>query len=505
MAPTSSPQTVNVLLVYPQIPDTFWSFKHALKFVGKKVSSPPLGLATIAALLPENWNLRMADLNIRELSLDDLLWADYALISAMTVQRESSRKAIKLCKDADLLVVAGGPLFTVEHEQFPEVDHFVLNEAELTLPEFLQDLAQGQARRVYFSDKYADIEQTPVPRWDLLELKQYASMSVQYSRGCPFNCDFCNVTALLGRTPRNKSAPQMIAELDSLYANGWRGGIFFVDDNLIGNKHRLKTELLPALIDWRKDKRGMPFGTEASINLADDEELLTMMVEAGFDTVFIGIETPNEASLTECGKGQNTRRDLIRDVKRIQRFGIQVQGGFIVGFDNDDLDIFSRLVEFIQQSGITTAMVGLLQAPPGTRLFERLKQSGRLRECISGDNVDGTTNILPAMTLESLRDGYKEILRSIYSPKAYYQRVITFLREYNLPDNKNLWKIRRGSESLLALSRSTFRLGILGQERFHYWKLFFWTLLRRPRSLPLAVTLAIYGYHFRRVCELRVL
>ncbi|WP_245590016.1 B12-binding domain-containing radical SAM protein [Desulfonatronum lacustre] len=505
MTPASSPRTVNVLLVYPEIPDTFWSFKHALKFIDKKVSSPPLGLVTIAAMLPENWDLRLVDLNIRELSLDDLIWADYALISAMTVQRESSRRAIKLCKDADLLVVAGGPLFTVEHEQFPEVDHFVLNEAELTLPEFLRDLAQGRARRVYSSDAYADIEQTPIPRWDLLELKQYASMSVQYSRGCPFSCDFCNITALLGRTPRNKSAPQMIAELDGLYANGWRGGIFFVDDNLIGNKRRLKTELLPALVNWRKDKKGMPFGTEASINLADDEELMAMMVEAGFDTVFIGIETPNEASLAECGKGQNIRRDLIRDVKRIQRFGIQVQGGFIVGFDNDEPAVFTRLVEFIQQSGITTAMVGLLQAPPGTRLYKRLKQAGRLREGISGDNVDGTTNILPAMTLESLRDGYKDILKNIYSPEAYYQRVITFLREYNLPSTKKPWQIRGLSESLLALSRSIIRLGILGQERFHYWKLFFWTLLRRPRSLPLAVTLAIYGYHFRRVCELRVL
>ncbi len=505
MIPDLKTHPINVLLIYPEIPDTFWSFKHALKFVGKKVSSPPLGLVTIAAMLPQHWNLRLADLNIRELSLDDLLWAEYALISAMTVQRESSRKAIRTCKDAGLTVVAGGPLFTMEHEHFPEVDHFVLNEAELTLPEFLRDLALGQARRIYASDAYADIGQTPAPRWDLLELDQYVTMSVQYSRGCPFDCDFCNVTALLGRIPRNKGAAQLIAELDSLYAQGWRGGVFFVDDNLIGNKRRLKTELLPALINWRKDKKGVPFGTEASINLADDEELLAMMVNAGFDTVFIGIETPNEASLAECGKGQNIHRDLIRDVKRIQRFGIQVQGGFIVGFDNDDPDIFSRLVEFIQKSGIATAMVGLLQAPPGTRLFNRLKQAGRLRECISGDNVDGTTNILPAMNLESLRDGYKDILKNIYAPKAYYQRVITFLREYNLPTNKNSWQIRRVSESLLALLRSIVRLGILGQERFHYWKLFFWTLFRRPRFLPLAVTLAIYGYHFRRVYELRVL
>lgn len=504
MAPVKT-HTPNILLIYPEIPDTFWSFKHALKFVGKKVSLPPLGLATIAAMLPKNWSLRLVDMNIRGLSMEDLAWADYAFISAMTVQRESSRKVINRCMEAGLKVVAGGPLFTVEHEHFPEVDYFVLNEAELTLPEFLKDLDQGRPKRIYSTDKYADTDQTPIPRWDLLELKHYATMSVQYSRGCPFNCDFCNITALLGRTPRNKSAPQMIAELDSLYAQGWRGGIFFVDDNLIGNKRRLKHELLPALIRWREGKKGVPFGTEASINLADDEELLAMMVAAGFDNVFIGIETPNEASLAECGKGQNIHRDLIRDVKRIQRFGIQVQGGFIVGFDNDDTGIFTRLVEFIQESGIATAMVGLLQAPPGTRLYSRLKQSGRLQECYSGNNVDGTTNIIPVMNLESLQSGYRELLKNIYSPAAYYQRVMTFLREYNFPSNKNPLHIRRPSESLMALIRSIVRLGILGKERFHYWKLFFWTLFRRPRALPLAVTLAIYGYHFRRVCELRVL
>lgn len=494
----------NILLIYPEIPDTFWSFKHALKFVGKKVSLPPLGLATIAAMLPQDWNLRLVDLNIRGLSAEDLGWADYAFISAMTVQRESSKKAIRKCLEAGLKVVAGGPLFTVEHEHFPEVDHFVLNEAELTLPEFLKDLDQGRAKRIYTTDQFADMDQTPLPRWDLLELKHYAIMSIQYSRGCPFNCDFCNITALLGRTPRNKSPSRIIAELDSLYALGWRGGIFFVDDNLIGNKRRLKNELLPALISWRKGKKGVPFGTEASINLADDRELMSMMADAGFDSVFIGIESPNEASLAECGKGQNTHRDMIQDVKRIQRFGIQVQGGFIVGFDSDDTGVFTSIVEFIQKSGIATAMVGLLQAPPGTRLYRRLKQAGRLQDYFSGDNVDGTTNILPVMDMTSLQNGYKEILKNIYSPDAYYQRVKTFLREYRIPKNKSLLHTRTTSESLMALIRSVIRLGILGKERAHYWRLFFWTLFKRPSAMPLAVTLSIYGYHFRRVCELRV-
>jgi radical SAM superfamily enzyme YgiQ (UPF0313 family) len=281
----------------------------------------------------------------------------------------------------------------------------VLNEAELTLPDFLRDLAQGHAGRVYATSEFADIEGTPVPDWSLADLDGYATMNVQFSRGCPFGCEFCNVTALLGHRPRTKNAQQMIAELDGLYRLGWRGSVFFVDDNLIGNKKRLKTELLPALIEWRRGKIGLSFNTEASINLADDEGLMQMMVEAGFDTVFIGIESPEEDSLVECNKKQNLKRDLIEDVKRIQRAGLQVQGGFIVGFDNDTSITFQRLVDFIQKSGIVTAMVGLLQAPPGTQLYERLKQAGRLVERMSGDNVDGTTNILPVMNLEALRNG----------------------------------------------------------------------------------------------------
>ena len=471
---------MNSLLIYPEFPDTFWSFKHALKFVRKKASLPPLGLLTVAAMLPVEWPKRLVDVNVTRLTQEDLDWADCAFISGMTVQRRSTHQIIARCKAANLKVVAGGPLFASEHEQFETVDHFVLNEAELTLPPFLADLEQGCPRRIYTTPDFADIRETPAPMWELLEQDRYASMCVQFSRGCPFNCDFCNVTALFGHRPRTKSAPQITAELNSLYQQGWRGHVFFVDDNLIGNKRNLKTELLPALIDWRKDKTGMSFNTEASINLADDTLLMQMMVDAGFDAVFIGIETPNEESLVECGKLQNKNRNLVEHVKRIQRTGLQVQGGFIVGFDNDTPSIFQRQVDFIQQSGIVTAMVGLLQAPPGTRLYERLQQEGRLLDQISGDNADGTTNIIPKMSLDQLHEGYKNILQNIYSPKPYYQRVKTFLR-------------------------SIYRLGILGQERVHYWNLLGWTLIRRPRLFPLAVTLAIYGYHFRKICELHEL
>ena len=491
---------MKILLVYPEFPDTFWSFKYALKFIRKKAGAPPLGLLTVAAMLPSEWEKRLVDLNVADLMERDLKWADYVFVSAMVVQNESVRAIIKRCKAANVKVVAGGPLFTMEHEQFPDVDYFVLNEAEETLAPFLRDLEQGQARRVYASAEFPDIHQTPVPLWQLADLRYYDTIGIQFSRGCPFNCDFCNVTSLLGHRPRTKTAAQIIAELDSLYALGWRKNIFFVDDNFIGNKKFLKTEVLPALIEWRKGKTGMPFSTEVSINLVDDSVLLKLMVQAGFDTVFVGIETPNEGSLTECSKTQNKGRDLVESVKLLQRAGLQVQGGFIVGFDNDPPSIFQQQIDFIQKSGIVTAMVGLLQAPPGTRLYERLEQEGRLVNESSGDNVDGSTNIIPKMGLKLLREGYRKILSQIYAPKLYYERVLTFLREYQPPKIK----VQLEPQYFLALWRSIYQLGICGVERVQYWRLFFWTLFHRPRLFPLAITFAIYGFHFRQVVALHV-
>jgi radical SAM superfamily enzyme YgiQ (UPF0313 family) len=491
---------MKALLIYPEFPDTFWSFKHALKFIRKRASLPPLGLLTVAAMLPSQWEKRLVDLNVRKLSEQDLAWADTAFISAMVVQRRSTQQIVARCKAAGLKIVAGGPLFTADYEQFEQVDHFILNEAELTLPPFLSDLESGCAQRVYTTSAFPGIQSTPAPLWELLEIEQYATMAIQYSRGCPFDCEFCNITALLGHRPRVKTAEQIIRELDGLYQLGWRSGVFFVDDNFIGNKKHLKENLLPALIEWRKDKTGMSFHTEVSINLADDEELMNLMSQAGFNMVFIGVETPDDDSLAECNKKQNRRRDLVEDIKRIQRSGMQVQGGFIIGFDSDTPSIFQRQIEFIQKSGIVTAMVGLLQAPTGTKLYERLKREGRLLGVSSGDNVDGTTNIIPKMSLDVLHKGYKTVIQFLYAPKNYYARVRTFLREYKAP------KIKVGFdfEYVLAFFRSIVQLGILDKERAHYWKLFFWTLFRRPRLFPLAITFAIYGYHFRQVCNLHI-
>jgi len=489
--------TMNVLLVYPEFPDTFWSFKYALQFVSKKASNPPLGLVTVAAMLPREWNLRLIDMNVKSLRSQDLDWADMVMISAMVVQRKSAQEVIARAKKFGLLVVAGGPLFTAEYGSFPEVDHFVLNEAELTLPPFLADLARGTPQRVYASSEYADIQQTPVPRWDLLDFRNYDSMSIQFSRGCPFNCEFCNITALLGHRPRTKTAAQLIAELEGLYVAGWRRNVFIVDDNFIGNKKVLKSDILPALIEWRRDKTGFLFLTEASINLADDPELTRMMVQAGFTQVFVGIETPDENALAECHKTQNKGRNLLQAVKTLQRAGLQVMGGFIVGFDSDTESIFQRQIHFIQESGIVTAMVGLLQAPYGTKLYDRMQKEGRLADEMTGDNADGTTNIIPKMDLKFLKRGYHQIMEQIYSPRLFYERVKTFLQEYN-PGRAS---VRIEWQEFLALFRSIYHLGIRGQERLYYWKLFFWSLFRQPRKFPLAITFSIYGYHFRKVRE----
>ncbi|MGD0352271.1 MAG: B12-binding domain-containing radical SAM protein [Dehalococcoidia bacterium] len=490
---------MRVLLVYPQYPDTFWSFKHALKFVSKKAAFPPLGLLTIAAMLPWEWDKKVIDLNVTNLSDKDIEWADYVFISAMAVQKDSVKNVIKRCQKLGTKIVAGGPLFTTGYEEFGEVDHFVLNEAEITLPLFLEDLQNGQAKHIYTSDEWADVKETPIPSWELIDVKKYSSMSLQYSRGCPFDCEFCDIVVLNGHTPRTKGADQLLKELDEFYNRGWRSSVFIVDDNFIGNKRKLKAEILPAIIEWMK-KRKKPFSlfTEASINLADDEELVQLMVKANFNMVFIGIETTNEESLAECSKLQNRNRDLVAAVKKLQNHGLQVQGGFILGFDNDPASIFENMISFIQKSGIVTAMVGLLNAPRGTKLYRRLNKEKRLLSDFTGDNTDCTMNFIPKMEYKNLINGYKKVIDTIYSPKQYYERVKTFLKEYRPIGDK---VVSPQFEHVKAFVKSVWFLGIIGKGRQYYWRLLAWTLARRPRSFSMSVILAIYGFHFRKVVD----
>ena len=468
-----------------------------MRFVFKKAINQPLGLITVAAMLPEVWEKKFIDMNVEALDDKDLKWADFVFISAIFIQKESVKEIIARCKKTGVKIVAGGAFFTTAHEEFKGVDHFVLNEAEITLPLFLEDLRNGCVKHIYKSDQWADITTTPIPAWELINIQKYVTMNIQYSRGCPFNCEFCDVTMLYGRVPRTKNKDQMIAELESLYSRGWRDRVFFVDDNFIGNKRKLKEEILPAIIEWM-EKRGYPFSfiTQTSIEISDDEELMRLMVKAGFNTVFVGIETPNEESLTECDKIQNKNRDLIACVKKIQKFGLQVWGGFIVGFDSDPVSIFETQIEFIQKSGTVTAMVGLLNALPGTRLYRRLENEKRLLKVTSGDNTDCSINFVPKMDRDTLIKGYKKILSTIYSPANYYGRVRRFLTEYK-PLQKKIFSFH--FSYLGAFLKSIFRLGIIERERAQYWKLIFWVLFRRPRLFPLAVTFAIYGFHFRKI------
>ena len=493
---------MKALLIYPEFPDTFWSFRYALRFIHRKASSPPLGLLTIAAMLPEEWEKRLVDMNVESLDDKDVKWADLVFVSAMSVQKVSVREVITRCRAAGVKIVAGGPLFTTEYEAFGNVDHLVLGEAEITLPRFLEDFRNGVARRFYTTDQWAHIQKTPIPLWGLINMKHYASINIQYSRGCPFNCEFCDITMLCGHAPRTKDKDQIIRELESVYASGFRGQVFFVDDNFIGNKKKLKEEVLPAITEWMEMRRHpFSFNTQVSIELSDYKDLMEKMVRAGFDVVFIGIETPHEQSLAECGKFQNKNRDLLASVRNIQKSGLEVQGGFIVGFDNDPITIFDTQIRFIQKSGVVTAMVGILIALPRTQLYERLKKEQRLLKETSGNNTDFSTNFIPRMDYDLLISGYKKVLSTLYSPGHYYERVRTFLREY-IPPQKKLFHLRLNY--IAGFIRSIIVLGIIGKERLHYWRLLLWTMFTRPRLIPQAVTFAIYGFHFRKVFEKRL-
>jgi len=490
---------MKILFVYPKYPDTFWSFKHALKFVSKKAAFPPLGLLTVAAMLPGQWYKKLVDMNINHLKDKDIKWADYVFISAMVVQQDSAREVIARCNKLGTRVVAGGPLFITGYEDYKGVGHFILGEAEVTMPLFLKDLEKGCAQPIYSSNEHPDISRTPIPLWSLIKMKHYSSMNIQYSRGCPYNCEFCDIIILNGHKPRTKNRQQILSELEVLYQRGWRGSVFIVDDNFIGNKRKLKSEILPAIIEWGKGKKH-PFDlfTEASINLADDEELMELMTDAGFGTVFIGIETPNEESLVECAKSQNTNRDMVASVKKIQNHGMEVQGGFIVGFDSDPLSIFKSQISFIQNSGIVTAMVGLLNAPPGTRLYQRLLKENRILKRSSGNNTDCSLNFIPRMNYETLINGYRYILKTIYAPKQYYERIRLFMREYK-PRHKIAGRVKM--QHVRALVKSIWFLGLREKGRWHYWKLFVSILIKQPRKFPLSISLSVYGYHFRKVLE----
>jgi len=488
---------MKVLLLYPQNPDTFWSFKHVLRFLSKRSTFPPLGLLTIAGMLPGDWDLRLVDLNVERLKDSDLRWADYVFVSAMIVHKASVREIVARCLPHQKTIIAGGPLFTTGHEQFPEIRHFVLGEAEDLIPELVADMVAGTVKPCYQAAERPDVSRVPVPRWDLIQFKHYVSMAVQFSRGCPYDCEFCDIIIMNGRTPRTKTPQQLIAELEALRVQGWKDMVFIVDDNFIGDKRRTKL-LLREMIAWQERvSPGMGFFTEASVNLVDDEELCGLMVKAGFKKVFVGIETPSTESLQECHKLQNKGRDLVESIRHLQRAGLEVMGGFIVGFDNDQQDIFKQQFEFIQRSGVVTAMVGLLQALPQTRLYHRLKREGRLDAAATGNNTEAVLNFKPKLNREFLQAGYRDLMKRLYEPKVYYQRIRTFLENHR-PSGPRL---RLSRADFQAFLKSFWMLGILDRGRHNYWRFFWSVLLRRPHQLRHAIELAVMGYHFRRVAN----
>src|SRR5688572_27166259 len=490
---------MRVLLLNPEFPDTYWSFRHALPFEGKRSAFPPLGLMTVSALLPASWEKRMVDMNVRSLKDSDIEWADIVFATAMLVQKDFLHAAVKRCKAMGKRVVLGGPYVTTTSEDLPDADHIFLGEAETTLPQFVADLARGEAKRTYQAVEKPPLSVTPVADFHLADLKRYSSMSVQYSRGCPFNCEFCDIIEIYGRVPRTKSNEQMIAELDALKATGWRGLVFIVDDNFIGNKKNVRL-FMPDLIEWsRANDYPFSFITEASVNLAEDDALLQQMEDAGFRRVFLGIETPVEESLKEAQKSQNTRRDLLDSIHKIQGFGMEVMAGFIVGFDNDPEDIFDLQMNFIRESGIPLAMVGLLTALPDTQLWRRLDKEGRLLNVSTGNNTDCTINFVPRMDQNRLVEGYKDVVRNIYSPKEYYRRSLDCLSRFH----QNRIEPRKANlrEDARALFNIIFTLGIRDRSRIQFWRYFYELLRHHTDNFAHGLTLAAMGYHFRRITD----
>lgn len=491
---------MKILLVYPVFPETYWSFRHALTFEGKKAAFPPLGLLTVSAMLPETWERRLLDLNVEPLRSADIEWADMVFISAMIVQKESLEEVVRLCKAQDKKVAVGGPYVSTSAEHLPDADFIFVGEAEETLPEFIVDLKLGSPKHIYKATERPSLLETPAPDFSLIDLNNYSAMNVQYSRGCPFQCEFCDIIEIYGRVPRTKSNEQMLAELDALNLAGWRGLVFIVDDNFIGNKRNVR-KFLPELAAWSERER-FPFSfiTEASVNLAEDDALLQMMQDAGFRRVFLGIETPVEESLKEAQKGQNTRRDLLESVKKIQSFGMEVMAGFIVGFDNDPEDIFERQITFIRESAIPLAMVGLLTALPDTQLWRRLENEGRLLRESTGNNTDCSINFIPKMNKTSLVEGYKTILRNIYSSREYYRRALDCLSRFK----QNKIEPRQTSfiNDLKAFVKIMMTLGVRDSERVQFWNYLFRLIRFYPREFAHGMTLAAMGYHFRKITDL---
>ena len=496
----------NVLLVYPEFPASYWGYNFALDFVGKKAAMPPLGLLTVAGIFPEEYPLKVVDMNVHSLTDEHLEWADLVFTSTMIVQRDSLKEVIQLCNQARIPVIAGGPHPTSYYQDLEGADHLILDEVEETLLDFLRDLERGTAKRIYRAPEKPNVSRSPLPRYDLIDLDEYASMALQFSRGCPFDCEFCDITKLFGRKPRTKTNDQILAEFDLLYGLGWRGSLFLVDDNFIGNK-RAALSLLTDVARWQKN-RDYPFSlfTEASVNLGRLEPLLDAMIDSGFTTVFLGIETPNREALLKTKKKQNTRTGeeqyLMNAVRKIQQKGMEVMGGFILGLDGDSAHAFNSQIEFIQEAGVPMAMVGLLTALKGTDLYHRLQREGRLLKESTGNNLSITLNFETEMDREVLIEGYKRVLTTIYDPtlKNYFERCWTLLKNLKFTEHT----VRNfGKTEMMAVAKSIKRQ-LLSRQGPAYFRFLVRVFRYNPRLLTEAVRLAIMGYHFEKITSQQI-
>lgn len=490
---------LKVLLVWPRFPSSFWSMDGILDLVPIKTDQPPLGLLTVAALCPKTWTLRLIDRSFEELLDSDILWADLVMVSGMRVQKDDIRETLLRARALERRTIIGGPFASSEPQLLLRLaDHVVVGEPDEVFPEIAADIEGGTAKRLYVIEDKPDVSKTPIPRFDLLALGKYASMAVQFSRGCPFQCEFCDIITIYGRKPRTKPPSQLLAELDALYKLGWREQVFIVDDNFIGN-HKLALELSLALADWQQS-RGYPmlFYTEASIDLAQRPKLIEAMVKANFFYVFIGIESPSPESLTEAKKFQNLRRDPLESIRFIQSQGLWVTAGFIIGFDSDTENVFDLQRDFIERAAIPWAMAGFLQAPPTTPLFERmLKEDRILMESTATSNFD-PPNFRTLLPLPFLLKGYRTLLLSLYNASTFYDRCYRSLLHWQphppqQPPEIPFWP------KMGILLRSIFRQGFQSSYRKAYWKFMFrlhthW--LGDPARFSMGFAMLLSGHHF---------
>ncbi len=499
---------MNVLLLYPRFPKTYWSFHGALELLGRQVLLPPLGLITVAALLPAEWSLTLVDCNCREVSAAEWAWADLVICSAMLVQKQDLAHQIALAKRFDLPVAVGGP-FVSSTPDAPELlaaNYLILDEGEITIPLFLQALARGErCGRFSAEGEKPDVALSPIPRFDLLDLGAYSLMALQFSRGCPFQCEFCDIIVLYGRKPRTKSPQQLIGELAALLSLGWRGEIFLVDDNFIGNKRTVKL-LLPALLLWQHHHHfPFTFTTEASIDLATDPSLMEAMLACGFRRVFLGIETPDQASLLGAQKHQNVRSPLVAAVDTITAAGLEVMAGFILGFDGEAAGAGDRIVAFVEQTAIPLAMVGILQAFPNTALWQRLAREGRLIEAGDGFDQGVQTHLLnfrPTRPMPEIAQEFLAAFAALYAPEAYMRRVYRYslrLAEARQSLRRPMQQRRPWSQSkdlLRGLGILIWRQGLRRDTRWLFWRQLAALAWRFPFDLDNYLWLLMLNEHF---------